>query len=354
MAAVLAAKENTGDFPLAAAAFCRKLASGSSPSNLTLAPGFEAAQVLPSLPGTAQVYGGIAVGRLVGLDYADQRYHNPGTGRFMTPDHYRGSPAEPSSFNRYAYVGGDPINRTDPTGQCGEGWSGVGDFSCWIEQFLNSEPGIDPCFDEYGYDVCFYSMPTTSDIVTTSIVFLQMMQEEQRNFTQAQSAFRNAATSIAGTTTWGTECEKDFAALGVTDSAMQAGASTAQFLDGVRSNVPEANLYIGAATPETAAFGAGMSGTVGESIAARSQSTIAESELGGNQIYLNGQLISGLMNGSYRLTGGAVFDITAIAMHEILHNITGLGDSQLQSRLGIPASGVTDSISQKLRTDCLQ
>jgi RHS repeat-associated protein len=45
-----------------------------------------------------------------GLDYADQRYHNPGTGRFLTPD-----PAA-NGLNWYAYVSGDPVNHFDPLG----------------------------------------------------------------------------------------------------------------------------------------------------------------------------------------------------------------------------------------------
>ena len=54
-----------------------------------------------------------------GLDYADQRYHNPGTGRFLTPDPYQNSagPGDPGSWNRYAYTRGDPVNRIDPSGQ---------------------------------------------------------------------------------------------------------------------------------------------------------------------------------------------------------------------------------------------
>src|SRR5271156_1172826 len=53
-----------------------------------------------------------------GLDYADQRYHQPGMGRFMSPDPYQNSagPDNPGSWNRYAYVGGDPINFNDPAG----------------------------------------------------------------------------------------------------------------------------------------------------------------------------------------------------------------------------------------------
>jgi RHS repeat-associated protein len=53
-----------------------------------------------------------------GLDYADQRYEQPGAGRFMTPDPYGGSAkaSNPGTWNRYAYVSGDPINRRDPRG----------------------------------------------------------------------------------------------------------------------------------------------------------------------------------------------------------------------------------------------
>ena len=57
-----------------------------------------------------------------GLDYADQRYYSSQYGRFMTPDPYRATatspsdPANPQSWNRYAYVQGDPINATDPSG----------------------------------------------------------------------------------------------------------------------------------------------------------------------------------------------------------------------------------------------
>jgi RHS repeat-associated protein len=57
-----------------------------------------------------------------GLDYADQRYYSSIMGRFLTPDPYKanngasGDPAEPQSWNRYAYVLGDPVNYYDPEG----------------------------------------------------------------------------------------------------------------------------------------------------------------------------------------------------------------------------------------------
>ena len=76
-----------------------------------------------------------------GLDYADQRFHNPGTGRFLTPDPYRATstgaarPGDPGSWNKYAYVAGDPINRKDPKGLI---FVGTGD---------DVDESDDPCAD---------------------------------------------------------------------------------------------------------------------------------------------------------------------------------------------------------------
>jgi RHS repeat-associated protein len=53
-----------------------------------------------------------------GLDYAMNRYYDPARGRFTTPDPYGEyfDRKNPISFNRYAYVMGDPVNKNDPTG----------------------------------------------------------------------------------------------------------------------------------------------------------------------------------------------------------------------------------------------
>jgi RHS repeat-associated protein len=52
------------------------------------------------------------------LDYADQRYYDPTKGRFSTPDRYQNGDglAQPGGWNRFAYVGGDPVNFNDPSG----------------------------------------------------------------------------------------------------------------------------------------------------------------------------------------------------------------------------------------------
>ena len=53
-----------------------------------------------------------------GLDYAQARYYSSGHGRFTSPDPFQGSASvgSPQTFNRYAYVGNNPVNAVDPTG----------------------------------------------------------------------------------------------------------------------------------------------------------------------------------------------------------------------------------------------
>jgi RHS repeat-associated protein len=52
------------------------------------------------------------------LRYARNRYYSSTLARFTTPDPYRasGGPADPQSWNRYAYVQNDPVNYHDPSG----------------------------------------------------------------------------------------------------------------------------------------------------------------------------------------------------------------------------------------------
>lgn len=51
-----------------------------------------------------------------GLQYLRARYYDPGTGRFLSPDTYRGSTWVPQSLNLWTYTLNDPVNRVDPSG----------------------------------------------------------------------------------------------------------------------------------------------------------------------------------------------------------------------------------------------
>jgi RHS repeat-associated protein len=50
----------------------------------------------------------------LGLQYVRQRYYDPSVGRFLSPDPIRLG----GGLNRYIYMGGDPVNGSDPTGTC--------------------------------------------------------------------------------------------------------------------------------------------------------------------------------------------------------------------------------------------
>ena len=61
------------------------------------------------------------------LDYMHARYHNPNLARFLIVDPAGGDPAQPQSWNRYSYVGNNPIRIIDPDG---EEW---GDTNLFVE-----------------------------------------------------------------------------------------------------------------------------------------------------------------------------------------------------------------------------
>jgi RHS repeat-associated protein len=59
-----------------------------------------------------------------GLDYADQRYFANTNGRFTSADSREesGRAGDLAGASRYAYAGGDPVNKGDPTGHLSEGF----------------------------------------------------------------------------------------------------------------------------------------------------------------------------------------------------------------------------------------
>src|SRR5207253_1817541 len=65
---------------------------------------------------TRQQYAGLE--RDNGLNHATFRKYDNSSGRWSSPDPYGGSMSisDPQSFNRYAYVGNDPVNGIDPSG----------------------------------------------------------------------------------------------------------------------------------------------------------------------------------------------------------------------------------------------
>ena len=96
-----------------------------------------------------------------GLLYADQRHYNPNFGRFMTADRSNANIdyGNPTSWNRYAYTNGDPVNGMDPNGLAcitlddgnvaddltGGGCSGADTTYLYNFDYDLSAPPVEPC-----------------------------------------------------------------------------------------------------------------------------------------------------------------------------------------------------------------
>jgi RHS repeat-associated protein len=85
-----------------------------------------------------------------GLDYADQRFYASTYGRFNTPDPYAGSagPGDPSSWNRYSYTKGDPVNRMDRSGL-------LASLTCGSGGYEDDENGVEEPCEDYVPDECY-------------------------------------------------------------------------------------------------------------------------------------------------------------------------------------------------------
>ena len=66
-----------------------------------------------------------------GLDYVQNCYYNSSIGRFMTPDPYNRTSASsnPNSWNRYAFVRNNPVNRVDADGLNDQSTQSSGSYS---------------------------------------------------------------------------------------------------------------------------------------------------------------------------------------------------------------------------------
>jgi RHS repeat-associated protein len=110
-----------------------------------------------------------------GLDYADQRYYSPGTGRFMTSDPYfaSGGAGSPNSWNRFAYVEGDPVNKID--------WRGL----YWCESLDRNVESVQDCIDtslpNRGYEIPTSNAPSPDPQTSTERIKRSVAPGEHTN-----------------------------------------------------------------------------------------------------------------------------------------------------------------------------
>jgi hypothetical protein len=151
----------------------------------------------------------------------------------------------------------------------------------------------------------------------------------------------NAAKELSKKKLDNKNCQKDLAALGITADQVRAGAQAANISNGIGSTVPRSSLYATSPNPDIRRNANTISGTIGSYFASNPEA-VALSQLGGSNIYVN----PGRINADY-------YQNVGIAFHEVIHNITGTVDSDIQRALGLKEASITDNITKKLIKDCL-
>ncbi len=279
-----------------------------------------------------------------GNDYAMIRTSVTRLGRFSSPDPLAGSITDPQSLNRFAYTRNDPINLIDPLGLLGRYWIDASQSGNFIALLLGGSE-----FADVGIYLGSFCSPVY-DFVWNGEGFTPVFVGTSCSPTQGRRSGGEAAAFLALKTGANTltnpenlnkeECQKDLAKLGITTQQVRAGAATANFINGVGGNVPLSSLY--ATSPHAGVRQAGRSatGTVGDKLA--QPGTVAVSQLGGPDIYINPAMIDPR---NYLGNLGTAF-------HEIVHNVSGLTDPDIQRALGIKEQPVTHNITEKLLKDC--
>jgi RHS repeat-associated protein len=251
-----------------------------------------------------------------GQNYAGARYYNEGGGYFTSPDPAglaASAPGNPASWNRGAFVLGDPINLRDFTGREPENpectWDGpTSTLSC---------PGDDG------------PSPTPSPIAPASGPGSGDQQTGQGGPPAPKATFRQQVQwmsagwkSLATFKTTSKDCLGDLSAFGLTPDDVDKVAANDHLVNGL--SIPSVVARMGPGVDFVAVFET-------------------------STIYYDGLYFWQQTNS----------DMLGTLLHEIIHNSNQanakLTDSQLQQKLGVKVDpGDTTDISKKLAMDCFK
>jgi len=344
---VLAAKQRTAEvFPLAALAAsddCGSLPQtrvwGLSPGNRTDISGSR--WITSTLRwGCEQAYDGTASGRLVGLDYAQNRYYSSILGRFLSPDPSKSNALkDPGQWNKYAYAGGDPVNFSDPSGLmlgCPSGdWSNCGGGTTGTAGLFSGSDG--------GNKGPWNDPPGAKTVITPL---------QQAAATTA--AMRQQATAaVAGL---GPGCTKIFGGTNIqtTDNPMlEGGGSSVTILQALQATAGDTNFYYafgaeGTLTLSQTGFVDPQTGqpfNPDQTIQSYMPSGAAAVSPGEGVIYLAQSFSSGTQAWQ-----------AAALVHELLHGIYGgASDAAVDSAFGISVpAGLTGEALVNAASNALQ
>ncbi len=282
------------------------------------------------------------------LDYADQRYYSALTGRFVTPDPYQasGGVAEPGSWNRYAYVEGDPVNFGDPRGLLRE--------AC---PFLSCSEGGD-FTDGWGSDSGGWFSGADTGIGSTdsrggagSGGSASFRTSKTRVYDAIYSHIAKLGTELSS------DCLSDLGKFGIAQTTLTYNAARLRLGDITSSGDLWSGLYLYSAS-YSAALHDPKNGdlTIAQWYKAQGEQSqqVHAATVASSAVSRNGPVV--YIDPSY-FNGAASEDVAATVIHELIHAISGAFDDQIQLRLFGPA-GVnpkdTSNITKKLREDCIK
>jgi len=264
-------------------------------------------------------------------DYAWHRYYSATWGRFSSPDPYvmSGGLTNPQGWNRYSYVANDPVNWTDRSG-------------LWMER---------PSFCDFYPDEWYCSpYPASSETRTAGRESATGKggsyeqprggheTERETSYEKAVWIAKHAAEAISKKTKWKKDCQELLGSLGTNGAAIAQAAGRVEFLQGPGNSALWSSLYANHPRLGPAAAAEHPNMTIGEFFAEQ-PNTKAMGELFGNKVYLNP-----------KWWGKGYYDDMATVMHELIHNVTGLTDSDISRMLG--EKPISD-FSSMLRDKCL-
>ena len=127
------------------------------------------------------------------LDFAQARYYSATQGRFTSPDPLMSSaePSDPQSWNRYAYVGNNPLKLIDPSGMSSQ--PGGRNISNWNGAMASEQAtaGISPWPDDTAGDVFIRATITTTQVIVQEVGGGQVTQEATITITETLVEYVN-------------------------------------------------------------------------------------------------------------------------------------------------------------------
>jgi RHS repeat-associated protein len=299
-----------------------------------------------------------------GLDYAWNRYYSPTMGRFTTADPYAGSisPSNPMTWNSYAYAENNPANLTDRTGlladicaDMDENWfhcqprGNAFNWSAIYPVYWNN-PYQDGRWEQWGWAVVTHYGPKQGGAGGGGIPPVTQAPKRgiRRGDDDWQKAFQaiNTALDVVKKLSLAddSDCSQLFDAVGVSASAFVGAVNSLQVINGSGSAYP---FWMLARQNKDIlifkAFHRNYPGSVGSRLN-RGTNVTAVAETPGNLVFFNPSIVNS--------PDLSTSDRAGTVTHELFHNITGLLDSQLQERLGLPTDQPSGNISELITRKC--